>query len=286
MKAGRHGVRSAFAVAALVAGCGVVDRITDPPGLSINQFTATPTDIGPGGSAVLTWSIEGSESSEIDNGVGAVSDRGTRTVRPDRTTTYTLTARAGTSTAAASVRITVSGTVPEPTPTPTSGPTATPVPSATPTPGGTATATPTPSGTATATATPTPRPVATATPAPVSCGASASAASGCAVSISKPTILATGECIELNQVTVNQACPVGFGVTRAVSFTVTAHTSRTGLTWRRAGLTGDVLEPSTGAIASEGTTTVTLADTVLDSSVTIEVVQGTTVLLSFSLRHF
>ena len=283
MKPGRPAARVAFVLGLLVAGCGVVDRITDPPGLSINQFTASPAEITAGGSAVLNWSIEGADSSEIDNGVGAVTARGTKTVQPTGTTTYTLTARAGTSTATASVRVVVNGTAPQPTPTPTAGPTATPPPpTATPTPGGTATATPTPGNTPT----PTPRPVATATPAPVTCGSSASAASGCAVSISKPTTLAAGECIELNRVTVNQACPVGFGVTRAVVFDVTAFTSRTGLTWRRAPSSSDVLAPSSGAISSGGPTSVTLSDTVLDSSVTIEVVQGNTVLLSFSLRHF
>ena len=118
------------------------------------------------------------------------------------------------------------------------------------------------------------------------CGSSASAASGCAVSISKPTALLAGECIELNAITVNQSCPVGFGITRSVQFEVTAHTSRTGLTWRRATGSTDLLSPSGGAISSDGSTSVLLSDTVLDSSVGIEVVQGSTVLLSFTLRHY
>jgi hypothetical protein len=275
----------AVGLVVLAAGCGVVDRLADPPGLSIQQFTATPTEIGAGGSSVLNWSVEGAETSEIDNGIGSVALRGTRTVRPDRTTTYTLVARTGTSTASASVRVVVNG-VSSATPTPT------PPPTATPTPGGAATATPTPSGSATATptpavptATPTPPP-ATATPAPVTCGSSAGNAGNCTVQISKPTALAAGECIELNLVTVNQACPVGFGTVRSLRFDLTAHTSRTGLTWRRAVASADVLEPATGAVSSNGTTSVLATDTVLDSTVTIEIVQGGSVILSFTLRHF
>ena len=276
----RGAARAAVGLAVLAAGCGVVDRISDPPGLSINLFTATPTEIGAGGSAVLNWSIEGAETSEIDNGVGAVPARGTRTVRPDRTTTYTLVARAGTSTASATVRITVSGTS-SATPTPTPPPTATPTPVA----GATATPTATPGGTATATPTPPPA-TATPTPAAVTCGSSAGNAGNCTVSITKPTPLLAGECIELNLVTVNQACPVGFGTVRSLRFDVTVHTSRTGLTWRRAVSSADILEPATGAISSNGTTSVLATDTVLDSTVTLEIVQGNTVLLSFTLRHF
>jgi hypothetical protein len=255
----------ALLVALPALGCGLFDRITDTPGLSINQFSAQPTEVANGGSATLTWSIEGAESSEIDNGVGLVDARGSRSVRPDRTTTYTLVARAGTSSATASVRVVVTGTG---TPTATPTPTTAPVPTATPTPGGTATATPTP------------------TAVPLTCGSSAAAASGCAVTISKPTALVPGECIELNSVTVNQSCPVGFGVTRSVQFEVTVHTSRTGLTWRRSSSSTDILAPNTGAISSSGSTAILFSDTVLDSSVTIEIVQGQTVLLSFNLRHF
>jgi hypothetical protein len=272
--------RFAVVLAAALAGCSVVDKITDPAGLSIHQFAASPMEIAAGGSAVLNWQVEGSESREIDNGVGAIGPRGTFTVRPDRTTTYTLTARAGTSVATASVRVIVTGTTPNPTPTPAPT-TATPTPTATPA-GTTPTPAPTPTGTATAT--PTPGPTATATP--VSCGASASAAGNCTVTISKPTALASGECIELNVVTVNQVCPVGFGTSRSVRFDITAQTARSGLRWRRAAGSSDILDPNGGAISSSGTTSVLLSDVVLDSTVTFEVVDGNTVLLGFTLRHY
>ena len=276
MTPGGAWVRLAAVLAVAVAGCSVVDKITDPAGLSIHQFSANPMEIAAGGMSVLSWQVEGSEAREVDNGVGAVGPRGTHTVRPDRTTTYTLTARVGTSAATASVRVVVTGTAPNPTPTPTAT-AATPTP--TPTPSGTS-PTPTPGPTAT----PPPQPTATATP--VSCGASASAAGNCTVSISKPTALAAGECIELNLVTVNQVCPVGFGITRSVRFDVTAQTARSGLRWRRAAGSSDLLDPNGGGISSSGTTSVLMTDVVLDSTVTLEIVDGNTVLLSFTLRHY
>jgi hypothetical protein len=46
-----------------------------------------------------------------------------------------------------------------------------------------------------------------------------------------------------------------------------------------------VLTPAEGLIASEGTTTVTLSDIVLGSSLTLEIVSEETPLLSFTLRH-
>jgi hypothetical protein len=283
----------AFLLATIAPGCGVVDKITDPPGLSIRSFAATPAEIGAGGSAVLDWSIEGAESSDIDNGVGAVQLRGTRTVRPERTTVYTLTARAGTSTSTATARVTVTGSIPLPTPTPVPVVVTTPTPAAptpTATPGASATATPTPASGATATPTAAPAATATPTPAgtalPATCGSSASAAGNCTVTISKPTALASGQCIELNLVTVNQDCPVGVNTVRSVRFDVSAHTTRTGLVWRRADGNSDVLSPGTGAISSNGTTSVLLTDTVLQNTVTFEIVDGGTVLLSFTLRHF
>jgi hypothetical protein len=276
----RRPVRLAALAAMFAAGCGVVDKITDPPGLSIRSFSATPNEIPAGGSAVLDWSIEGAESSDIDNGVGAVGLRGTKTVRPDRTTTYTLTARAGTSTSTAVVKVTVTGTVPAPTPTPIPANTPTSAPTATPASG--STATPAPAATAT------PIPAATATPVSggVTCGSSASAAGNCLVTISKPLSLGSGQCIELNLVTVNQDCPVGVNTIRSMRFDVTAHTTRTNLTWRRAAESSDVLNPSTGIVSSNGTTSVLLTDIVLQNTVTIEIVDGGTVLLSFTLRHF
>ena len=120
----------------------------------------------------------------------------------------------------------------------------------------------------------------------MTCSAPATAAGNCSLTIVKPTALVSGECIEVNAVNVNQSCPVGFNTSRSLSFDVTAHTSRTGLRWRRSVTSSDVLEPSEGAIARNGTTSVLLSDLVLDSAVTIEIVDGSNVLVAFTLRHY
>jgi hypothetical protein len=120
----------------------------------------------------------------------------------------------------------------------------------------------------------------------VTCGAPATSAGNCSVTIVRPTAMASGECIEINTVSVNQSCPVGFTTPRSLQFDVTAHTARTGLRWRRSVTSSDVLEPSDGAIAKNSTTSVLTTDIVLDSTVTIEIVEGSNVLIAFTLRHY
>jgi hypothetical protein len=86
-------------------------------------------------------------------------------------------------------------------------------------------------------------------------------------------------------VTANQSCPVNFATARSLRFDLTAHTSRT-LRWRRSVTSSDVLDPSEGAVNKNGETSVLLTDLVLDSTVTIEIVDGSKVLLAFTLRHY
>jgi len=262
---------AATLVAAFSAGCEYLENFGQPSSLAIQRFVAAPDEVTPGSTTTLSWDVEGAETIDIDQGVGEVSGSGSRQLQPLTTTRYTLTARAGTSSAAATVQVVVRGSSPTPTPAPTSTPTPTPGPTATPTPS------PSPS--------PDPSPTASPSPTPVTCGPAAGPAGNCSVSISKPTPLPAGECIELTIVTVNQACPVGVNTMRSLRFDVTAHTSTTNLTWRRSNESSDILQPAFGAIASNGTTSVLTSDLVLDSSVTIEVVSGDVVLLSFTLRH-
>jgi hypothetical protein len=106
------------------------------------------------------------------------------------------------------------------------------------------------------------------------------------VTIVRPTALSSGECVQVNAVTVNQSCPVGFATARSLRFDLTAHTPRTGLRWRRSVTSSDVLEPSGGAVSSDGATSALVTDLVLDSAVTIEIVDGSTVLVAFTLRHY
>jgi hypothetical protein len=120
----------------------------------------------------------------------------------------------------------------------------------------------------------------------VSCGAPAGPAGNCAVTIVRPTALPAGECLELNSVVVNQSCPVGFNTSLPVRFDLTAQTARSALRWRRSVASSDVLQPSSGNVASRGPTSVLLSDLVLDSTLTIEIVDGEQVLLAFTLRHY
>ena len=256
-----------------VLRCGIVKEFTEPSTLAIQKFVATPADINSGAAATLTWEVDGAESIEIDNGIGTVTPKGTRQVTPAWTTSFNLVARAGSSQATATVQVrVVPGPSPSPSPSPSASPSPSPSPSASPSPS------PSPS--------PTPTPVPSPTPTPVTCSAPATGAGNCSLTIVKPTALVSGECIEVNAVNVNQSCPVGFNTSRSLSFDVTAHTARTGLRWRRSVTSSDVLEPSEGAIARNGTTSVLLSDLVLDSAVTIEIVDGSNVLVAFTLRHY
>lgn len=62
------------------------------PNLTVNYFLITPSPISPGESATLRWSVTGSTSVEIDNGIGEVSANGVQLIKPDATTTYIVTA--------------------------------------------------------------------------------------------------------------------------------------------------------------------------------------------------
>jgi len=270
--------RLSFARALLLVGfvalatvrCGVIKEFTQPSTLSIQKFVATPPDVTAGGTVTLSWDVQAADSVEIDNGIGTVQGTGTKVVQPGWTTSFNLVARAGSSQATATVQVRV---VPATTASPVIAPSPSPSPTASPSPS------PRPSPS------PTPTPVPSPTPTPVTCGAPATAAGNCGLTVVRPTSMSSSECLELNAVTVNQSCPVGFATARSLSFDLTAHTSRT-LRWRRSVTSSDVLDPSEGAVSSQGKTSPLLTDLVLDSAVTIEIVDGNTVLLAFTLRHY
>jgi peptidoglycan-associated lipoprotein len=107
-----------------VAGCGKKPPIPPPPppptssgGGPVNtnpagrpvvaEFTAEPSGIEVGQSALLRWSVTGANDISIDHGIGTVQSTGTSRVSPSVTTTYTLTANGtgGATTATATVRI-------------------------------------------------------------------------------------------------------------------------------------------------------------------------------------
>jgi hypothetical protein len=86
------------------------------PRAQIVSFTASSTSIQPGQSVTLQWAVINADRITIDRGIGIVAARDSRTVTPERTTTYTLTAAPyrGTAGDTRSVTVTVAGTTPAP----------------------------------------------------------------------------------------------------------------------------------------------------------------------------
>ena len=251
----RYGVAAVSVLLGLFSlRCEVWNELNGPSSLSVLHFSALPDQIPAGSSATLSWEVQGADSVEIDNGIGTVPAKGSKEVKPSWTTVYTLVAKAGSSAATAAVRIAV-----------TPGPSPTPIPSPTPTP------------------TPTPSP--TPTPLPPPCGPPATSAGNCLVTITRPTALPAGECLEVNAVTVSASCPVALNTALALRFDVSSRSSKSSFQWRRKASSLDLLAPSTGTIAGSGASSVQLVDTVLGSEVTIEIFDGDKVYLAFSLRH-
>ncbi|MHB8085661.1 MAG: hypothetical protein ACYDHZ_07535 [Dehalococcoidia bacterium] len=58
----------------------------------VAELTSSPTNIGVGQSATLSWNVSGADSVSIDQGIGQVPPSGSRVVTPYSTTSYDLTA--------------------------------------------------------------------------------------------------------------------------------------------------------------------------------------------------
>ena len=275
--------------------CGLAKEFSGPSTLSIQKFVASPADIAAGTPTMLTWEVAGAETIEIDNGVGTVTAKGSREIKPQWTTSFNLIARTGSSQATATVQVRVApgtvsspspGTSPSPTPAPSTSPSPGASPSPSPSPSPSASPSPSPSPTPSPSPSPSasPSPAPSPTPTPITCGAPATSAGNCSVTVAHAAF-GSDECIQVTAVTVSQSCPVAIAATRSVGFDVAAHTART-LRWRRSPTSSDVVTPSEGNVAKNGTTSVLLTDVVLDSTVTIEIVDGSTVLAKFTLRHY
>jgi peptidoglycan-associated lipoprotein len=89
-----------------------------PSSASVTDFTVEPATIERGQTAVLRWATTGATEVSINNGIGTVAASGTRSVRPDATTTYTLTATGsvGSTTRSATVSVTMPAPPPPPAP--------------------------------------------------------------------------------------------------------------------------------------------------------------------------
>lgn len=82
------------------------------PSAKILSFTASVTSIQAGQPVTLEWEVVNADRIELDQGIGIVATRDSRTVTPGATTTYTLLARGanGTGSDTRTVTVTVAGT--------------------------------------------------------------------------------------------------------------------------------------------------------------------------------
>jgi hypothetical protein len=94
------------------APSAAIQRRTPPPA-RIVSFTAQPASVRAGQPVLLVWATENPIGSNIDQGVGRVTPRGSQQVTPLETTTYTLTIGGPNNTSLTkSVTVMVSGEAP------------------------------------------------------------------------------------------------------------------------------------------------------------------------------
>jgi len=82
------------------------------PAAHIMQFTAQPSTLRAGQPVILTWAAFNSDDMSIDQCVGPIPARGSRTVTPSFTTTYTLAAKGRGGNDKRSITVTVWGSTP------------------------------------------------------------------------------------------------------------------------------------------------------------------------------
>jgi hypothetical protein len=80
------------------------------PSAKILSFTASATSIQAGQPVTLQWEVVNADRIELDQGIGIVATRDSRTVTPSATTTYTLLARGANSTGSDTRTVTVTVT--------------------------------------------------------------------------------------------------------------------------------------------------------------------------------
>jgi hypothetical protein len=82
------------------------------PPAKILSFTAEPSSIQPGQSVTLKWAVVNADRIALDQGIGIVATRDSRTVTPSATTVYTLSAVGRGGADKQSLTVTVAGTAP------------------------------------------------------------------------------------------------------------------------------------------------------------------------------
>jgi hypothetical protein len=103
-------------VSAALAQQSTSQAPTHGPVPQIMSFTASATSIQPGQSVTLEWAVINADRITLDQGIGIVATRDSRTVTPAVTTTYTLTAKGlgGATADTRQITITVAGTTAAP----------------------------------------------------------------------------------------------------------------------------------------------------------------------------
>lgn len=92
---------------------------TGPGVPTIAEFSAEPSTIERGQSAVLRWNVSGATNVAISNGIGTVPASGTQRITPQQTISYVLTASGSNGDASRTATVTVTGPAPPPPPTTT-----------------------------------------------------------------------------------------------------------------------------------------------------------------------
>jgi hypothetical protein len=95
------------AILIILGGALVALNLYTSPYPVIEYFNAKPVAISPGEATILSWSVVGATTVEIDQGVGIVVPKGAVSVSPSETTTYTLTAVDGSRNRTSSVKVMV-----------------------------------------------------------------------------------------------------------------------------------------------------------------------------------
>ena len=95
------------AILIILGGALITLNLYTSPFPVIEYFDAKPVVISPGEATILSWSVVGATTVEIDQGVGIVVQKGAMSVSSSETKIYTLTAINGTRNRTRSVRVMV-----------------------------------------------------------------------------------------------------------------------------------------------------------------------------------
>ena len=95
------------AILIILGGALITLNLYTSPFPVIEYFDAKPVVISPGEATILSWSVVGATTVEIDQGVGIVVQKGAISVSSSETKIYTLTAINGTRNRTRSVRVMV-----------------------------------------------------------------------------------------------------------------------------------------------------------------------------------